>query len=373
MSSSTSVASIPPIGHAVGGAIGSALALLLFYPLERARIEMQASSTLAVDIDGSSTDESQQHLVSPSESSSSSEESWVSCVDAACDNGNQESLVVNNEIIVDLPTSSHTRRQEGLGPTLCRLYKSKELYQGAGSVVITLATSSFVFFYAHQLIQGMLAKEHDKGKRTKKSSSALISLFGSSLAGAINVLITNPMWVANLRIIKGAKASVWREMHTIVKSEGWKSLWNGTGTSLLLVSNPVLQFFCYEQLKASRLQKNNSGRSTLSPIEAFCVGALAKAVATIATYPLQLAQVLLRLENTGTGTWDCLKNQFDRGGVKALYTGMNAKLLQTVLTAAFTFLTYEQILRVVRATIEMTAQKKQRLSSSASSGLSNAI
>ena len=215
---------------------------------------------------------------------------------------------------------------------------------------MTLATSSFVFFYAHQLLHNLLI-------RRKYKKTALLSLLGSSLAGMFNVLITNPMWVANLRIIKGSQSSLWREIRTIAKTEGWKSLWNGTGTSLLLVSNPVLQFFVYEQIKASRLDK--SATATLSPIEAFCVGALAKGIATVATYPLQLAQVLLRLEKGG-GTWDCLKKQFDQGGVKGLYTGMNAKLLQTVLTAAFTFLTYEQILRVVRATLEMTAQKKQR-------------
>ena len=34
----------PPVVHALGGSIGSALALLLFYPLERARIEMQSKA-----------------------------------------------------------------------------------------------------------------------------------------------------------------------------------------------------------------------------------------------------------------------------------------------------------------------------------------
>ena len=37
----------PPIVHALGGSIGSALALLLFYPLERARIEMQSKAAAA--------------------------------------------------------------------------------------------------------------------------------------------------------------------------------------------------------------------------------------------------------------------------------------------------------------------------------------
>ena len=61
----------PPIVHALGGSIGSALALLLFYPLERARIEMQCRAAL-----------SQQQVVSLSLSSaSSSSSSSTSCDD----------------------------------------------------------------------------------------------------------------------------------------------------------------------------------------------------------------------------------------------------------------------------------------------------
>lgn len=355
MSSGGSVASsaVPPIGHAVGGAIGSALALLLFYPLERARVEMQSDAAAnandeaaKVSISVEINDSVQPEKNARSPLSTSSAESWVSCIDP--EQEEQSTTVVEEQSVASVQL--HTVHQTGLVPTLSRLYERKELYRGAGSVVMTLATSSFLFFYAHQLLQGLIVK-HNYQK------TALLSLLGSSLAGMINVLITNPMWVANLRIIKGSQTSLWQELRNIVKTEGWKSLWNGTGTSLLLVSNPVLQFFVYEQMKASRLKK--TGTVTLSPIEAFCVGALAKGIATIATYPLQLAQVLLRLQK-GVGTWDCLKHQFDQGGVKGLYTGMNAKLLQTVLTAAFTFLTYEQILRVVRVTLEMTAQKKQR-------------
>ena len=99
MSSGSSVASsaIPPIGHAIGGSIGSALALLLFYPLERARIEMQADAgaangnkvsiaTAANDNKVSITTVEVHDDSNPAESNlnpscDSSAESWVSCVD----------------------------------------------------------------------------------------------------------------------------------------------------------------------------------------------------------------------------------------------------------------------------------------------------
>jgi len=40
-SASSSAMSLPPIVHAIGGSMGSALAILIFYPLERVRVEMQ--------------------------------------------------------------------------------------------------------------------------------------------------------------------------------------------------------------------------------------------------------------------------------------------------------------------------------------------
>ena len=68
--------------------------------------------------------------------------------------------------------------------------------------------------------------------------------------------------------------------------------------------------------------------------------------------PLQVAQTVLRLrDNKHKGTIDCLRQLYADGGLSKLFTGMRAKLLQTVLTAAFTFLTYEQILSVVHATL----------------------
>jgi adenine nucleotide transporter 17 len=96
--------------------------------------------------------------------------------------------------------------------------------------------------------------------------------------------------------------------------------------------------------------------TTLSPMEAFLCGALSKALATGLTYPLQLAQTLLRLQKKNkselnddnefcyTSTLDCLCKQYSMGGIPALFYGMNTKMLQTCLTAAFQFVTYESIL-----------------------------
>jgi hypothetical protein len=239
----------------------------------------------------------------------------------------------------------------------------------------------------------------------------LRSFLASALAGVINVLMTNPIFVANLRIMqnndaaevdndgepiahKQLRRSLPSEVLYILKHEGISKLWSGTLTSLLLVSNPAINHFLYEHIRnyivntrRYKIKKYLTHSHSLRPWEAFLIGAFAKTVATVVTYPLQLAQVLIRVQKARTktsassassssadsseclhdasspqpneqvnyrGTWDCISCLYRKGGLAALYVGMDAKLMQTVLTAAFTFLTYEQIISFVRRSYRTT-------------------
>ena len=374
-----------PTAHAIGGSLGSALALLLFYPLERARIELQSRAAGADPSpcgrkeDGGSKDCQDDVVVS-----SSSSESYDMVQPQQ-----QES-------------SSGIRRKSdndsGIVSCLVDLHQRGELYRGATPVVSTLAISNYVFFYALSMMKKILASRGDGNDNSKTKS-----LVASSLAGIINVLLTNPLWVSNLRIVKGMKSPVRRiqegginqqqqqqqctvesslfaMMGKIAKEEGIDHLWSGTWASILLVSNPVIQYFAYDQFKAALLSRRqyqqriipivpSSSRAspsfdTLSPVEAFIIGAVAKAIATVATYPIQLAQTVLRLQEkrspAGTteeirddeandgdkDTLRCLVRIYQEGGVAGMYQGMNAKLLQTVLTASFMFIGYEKILQI---------------------------
>lgn len=301
----------------------------------------------------------------------------------------------------DTPTSykqETSRKRETILQCLFRLRRQKKLYNGASHMTATLMISNFVFFYVLQALRSSLNHAQDNQNRASHprrhqyaahnaltqilQSKMASSLLSSTVAGMINVLMTNPLWVASLRIMEGNVPqpndqnrdkcpSLYSVIRDIARIEGIEQLWSGTLTSLLLVSNPIIQHFAYEQMRSRLLEvKRRQSNASLSPLQAFLFGAFAKALATVLTYPLQLAQVLLRLQtktiadycnndNDGrvqyqkeserkyAGTIDCLLHQFNQGGFSALFVGMNAKLLQTVLTSAFTFLTYEQILVLV--------------------------
>jgi adenine nucleotide transporter 17 len=272
-------------------------------------------------------------------------------------------------------------------------------------LVLLFYFSQFIFFFLHAYAKGLLMRA---APASTKASSPWLSLLSSCLAGVGNVLLTNPLWVTNMAIVSGTTETqnLFGELVRLWKERGPRQLWTGTDASLLLVSNPIIQFVCYEQLKRIRLaskarqRQGSNGRTTrptnkgsvpgtLGPAEAFVCAALAKAIATVSTYPLQLTQTLLRLSSNNKrsssndtddgnsdseeanvpgkqqqqyrGTMDCLVQLYRKNdaGCAAWFTGMKAKLLQTCLTAAFTFLTYEQILGVVKHVALHTMQMRQ--------------
>jgi Mitochondrial carrier protein len=75
----------------------------------------------------------------------------------------------------------------------------------------------------------------------------------TTTAGVINVLLTTPLWVANTRIktsmADGRATSLLATLKSVYSDEGTDGLWSGTVPSLILVTNPIIQFAAYDQLK----------------------------------------------------------------------------------------------------------------------------
>jgi len=85
-----------------------------------------------------------------------------------------------------------------------------------------------------------------------------------------------------------------------IKSQS--SLWSGLFPSLLLCSNPSIHYTVFDTLKSSVLQRKADrrnrlgtaeGEDRLSMGEAFLIGIMAKFAATIVTYPLIRAKIML--------------------------------------------------------------------------------
>ncbi|XP_074648290.1 peroxisomal membrane protein PMP34-like isoform X1 [Tubulanus polymorphus] len=288
------------VAHAVSGVVGGATAMVILYPLEIARTRLQ---------------------IDDSKSRST------------------------HKIILEI------LKKEGING----------LYRGLGPMLTTIAVSSFVYFYTYNGLKLIVLRE--------AKTDVLTDLVLAFAAACVNVMVTSPMWVVNTRMkLQGAKLT--REdaakqakvqykgmldaLYKISRNEGLKSLWSGTLPSLVLSTNPAVQFMVYGALK--RYMQLLSNTAELSGATYFVMGAVAKMVATFVTYPIQIIQTRSRFTEGHKGLFTALVDLVNEYGLCGLYRGLGAKLSQTVLNSAIMFLLYEKILhfifRVMGRTIE---------------------
>lgn len=235
------------------------------------------------------------------------------------------------------------------------------LYTGCSPMLQTVGSSNFLYFF---LFKGLQASRI-VGK-SEYPAGPYETLASSAIAGALNMLVTEPLWRGSVVLqskraadvqgpiygsasrapvsgVLGIVCEMWRQ-------EGPRALWRGLGSSLWLVSNPIIQFFVYDLLKACR-----QSTDAISAKEAFAMGAVAKALATIVTFPLQVAQSRLRNAKCGKdgmsnlqGMLPVLRAIFAEKGFRGLYIGMLPKLLQSVTQAAIMFAIYEKVHWAIR-------------------------
>ncbi|XP_017887992.1 peroxisomal membrane protein PMP34 [Ceratina calcarata] len=285
----TSIFSYDTLVHAISGAAGSVVAMATFFPLDTVRSRLQLEE----------------------------------------DRESKSTIITIRELVA----------KEG----------PSTLYRGIIPVLQSLCASNFVYFYTFHGLKTL---------RGNRNQSAGNDLLVASIAGVINVLTTTPLWVVNTRLkMKGIGTSQERNNNEystlyggllhIWKYEGLAKLWAGTLPSLVLVANPAIQFMTYESIKRRAVA---SLRGVQPPAWIFfSIGALAKMIATALTYPLQLVQTKLRHGHNypnlrpNAGSLEILFYILKKQGIGGLYKGMEAKLMQTVLTAALMFLTYEKI------------------------------
>ena len=232
-----------------------------------------------------------------------------------------------------------------------------ELYRGLSATLITTGAANFIYFYMYNGFKNVV-----QIRTGRPTVGPLMNLVVATMASAINVTATNPLWVMCLKVKSDHESlfrgSMARCMRATVQASGVASLWKGLGPSLWLCSNPVvqvrsllvthghidptpgascvmpvcaavvgpLQYFTYERLRilASVLHAKYAGGSPLRALDFFVIGALAKAAATVVTYPLQIAQSLVY--KTGKSTLTCVGEVVSARGLFGIWRGMGAKL-----------------------------------------------
>uniref|UniRef100_A0A0E0NBY4 Uncharacterized protein n=1 Tax=Oryza rufipogon TaxID=4529 RepID=A0A0E0NBY4_ORYRU len=277
------------------------------------------------------------------------------------------------------------------------------LYSGLKPSLIGTAASQGIYYYFYQILKnkvGDLAVARGK-KGLGDGTVGMFSWLGiAAVAGSINVLLTNPIWVlvtrmqthtqAEKKIMESKKELLLKDVaransievsilkdrlykldsekprpygtiqavREVYRESGIRGFWKGLIPTLIMVCNPSIQFMIYETL-AKRLRSKRSGKElpkkNLTAMEVFLLGAIAKLGATVVTYPLLVVKSRLQAKqeigrnvmSRYTGTIDAIVKMIRYEGLHGFYKGMGTKIVQSVFAASVLFMVKEELVKFV--------------------------
>lgn len=295
------------LAHAIAGAGGGALSMIVTYPLV----------TLSTIAQTKQKDKDAKPLISPQTSNK---------IVAAIQNlGTYQAL---KEII-------HNKGVLGL-------------YAGLELALYGITLTNFIYYYFYEFALKLFLKRRP-GSRGLTTMESIIT---GAIAGAITCVGSNPFWVANTRMMTqkkkdGSLNSTLKTFVDIIKNDGVGTLFAGVLPALVLVINPIIQYTIFEQIKNAIIAKN--GAKAFTAKKAFFIGALGKLVATALTYPYITLKLRMHVRKKDSPDQKLLmagqlRKIIHDEGVGGLYGGVGVKLLQLITTAAFLFYFKEELL-----------------------------
>lgn len=254
--------------------------------------------------------------------------------------------------------SQHQRKYRNISDVLWEAISTGHvgsLYQGLGTKNFQSFISSFIYFYGYSFLKRIYLKRSGNKKIGTKAN-----LIVAAAAGACTVVLTQPLDTASSRMQTsefGKSKGLWKTL-----TEGtWSEAFDGLGISLLLTSNPSIQYTVFDQLKQRLLRTQltrESGKESspeaLSAFSAFMLGALSKCIATILTYPAIRCKIVIQAAESGQEKNEdkyndkktvsgALNTIWKREGLLGFFKGLQAQILKTVLSSALLLMIKEKV------------------------------
>lgn len=315
---------LPVLGNAVAGAVGSAISNVVVYPLNVivARLQTQnKKSKKGKSKEGSADDDDE-------------EEEYKDILDAAY----------------------KIYQQQGLAG----------FYPGLAQDTFKSVADSFLFFLAYNTVRQRRIVARVGASRAAKSKNIVLPIWDELaigvVAGAFAKLFTTPLSNIVTRkqtsARKGGDASTAEIADRIRKEKGLSGFWSGYSASLVLTLNPSITFFLNEVLKYALLPR--SKREKPSPAVTFFLAALSKSAASSITYPFSLAKTRAQSmstaetsattpqSNTPLATltpriFTAVAEIYRAEGIPALYAGLPGEVLKGFFSHGFTMLAKDAV------------------------------
>ncbi|KAF9606425.1 hypothetical protein IFM89_025114 [Coptis chinensis] len=229
------------------------------------------------------------------------------------------------------------------------------LYQGLGTKNLQSFISQFVYFYGYSYFKRLYLE-----RSGTKSIGTRANLILAAAAGACTALVTQPLELASSRMQTSAFGKS-KGLYETLTEGTWIEAFDGLGISLLLTSNPAIQYTVFDQLKSRLLMRQRSSKAdtesspeALPAFSAFVLGAVSKSIATCLTYPAIRCKVMIQAADVSEDGKDAQPKQsktisgtlysiWKREGLPGFFKGLHAQILKTVLSSALLLMIKEKI------------------------------
>lgn len=338
--------SLTPLEKAASGALASAIANTLVYPLDLSKTIIQTQVKKHTHAGPG--------LPSESEIASSAEDSVF------------YQKRKNNEL-----------KYKSTVDVLQKIYAKKGVlgwYHGLFSLIVGTAAQNFSYFYWYSLVRLGYARL-TKTALTHKHTTA-VELFLGALAAAISQLFTMPIGVITTQQQTDKKhRSLYQLAREIYVHDGVRGFWKGLSVSLVLCVNPSITYGSYERLK----QVFFPGKEFLGPLESFSLGMCAKSLATVSTQPLIVSKAMLQKKLAPKNKTMAVRDDDDDDDIKfdsfvqalshlwhterlrGLYKGIAPQLLKGVIVQGLLFMFKDQLDLLFVMLLKVLKKSKQKV------------
>lgn len=252
-------------------------------------------------------------------------------------------------------------------------------FQGVSAKSTETGVKNFVYFYIYDGLNTM-AKQHTR-------LTTPVKLLLGYIAGVGTTTFTMPLEVLATKVqVEKSGKDTKAVMMAILEKEGLVGLFKGFWFNILLCVNPAIQNTCFDRIKEITLKRRalelkRLGKSftyqtypALNAGEAFMLGALAKAIATIVTFPLVRIKTMIQA-GKDVQIDDKAKKDPAKGPLEVfgqLYQGIGSALAKSVLQAALLYMTKDKIeafvVIVFKISVKMLRRRSGRVKLGVTSG-----
>ncbi|KAL9971647.1 hypothetical protein ACROYT_G017843, partial [Oculina patagonica] len=229
------------------------------------------------------------------------------------------------------------------------------LYKGLGPTLIGVTPSRAIYFALYSTAKDKLNKS---GKLN--ADSTLVYMFSAASASFVNHTVTNPLWFVKTRLQldnrDARRVSAFHIVRDAYKSEGIRAFYRGLSASYVGISETVVHFTIYEQVKARLLKFQRKTLRDLNVVECMLAAGVSKSIAASLCYPHEVARTRLRQQESeflGKHKYrsflQTLKTVVKEEGWSGLYGGLGTHLLRQVPNTAIMFFTYEGVVHLLES------------------------